>query len=172
MGGDAGVTLEAVQVAALATASAEADAIRRAARERAGQIINEARADATALIARRCAAAERLADLEERERLADARAEARSTVLRAQRSVLIEASSAAHAAVRRLVGGSRYERMVKRLATDARERLAPAGPVQIAALPEGGLVARAGSHEINYSLDAQVDRYLQAMASELKRLWQ
>jgi vacuolar-type H+-ATPase subunit E/Vma4 len=171
VGRDAQVTLEAVQESAVGIASAEADAIRCVARERAKMIIDEARAEAAALIAQRRAAAERLADLEEQERLAEARGEARARVLRAQRSVLIDARRAAHVAVRLLVDDPRYERLLERLAADARERLAPVGPVQITALPEGGFVARAGSREIDYSLDAQLDRCLRAMASELGRLW-
>ena len=92
-------------------------------------------------------------------------------MLRAQRSVLVDARPAVHVAVRPLIDDPRYDRLLERLAADARERLAPVGPVQITALPEGGLVARAGSREIDYSLDAQPDRCLRAMASELGRLW-
>ena len=165
------MTLAPVQDAALDTVSAQADAIRVAARERAEQIIDEARGEAAALLARRRAAAERLADLEERAHLAQARAEARATVLRAQRSVLIDATSAAHAAVGGLVDDPRYCGLLERLAADARERLAPVGPAQIAILPRGGLVARARSCEIDYSLKAQVNRCLQALASELEHLW-
>jgi len=175
MGGDARVTLATVQDASLATASADAEAIRRAAQQRAAAIIDQARATISAAASARAwsmIAAERLADLEARERLAEARGEARATVLRAQRSVLLGARSAVHAAARRLVDDSRYDRLIERLAVDARERLAPAGPVQIVRLPEGGLVARAGSREIDDSLGAQVDRWLEAMASELERLWQ
>lgn len=166
------MTLATIEDAALANASADADALRRAAQERAGEIIDQARVAAAAVIVARRAAAERLADLEARERLAEARGEARATVLRAQRSVLLRARSAAHAAARRLVDDSRYDRLIERLTLDARERLAPAGPVQIVRLAEGGLVARAGSREIDYSLGAQVDRWLEAMATELERLWQ
>lgn len=165
------MTLHAVHDFALGAAATEADAIRRAARERAEKIVADAQGEAAALIAQRRAAAERLADLEERERLAEARAEARATVLRAQRSVLVEARSAVQAAVRRLIDDPRYDRLLKRLTADARERLAPAGPVRITAVPDGGLVARAGSREIDYSLDAQADRCLQAMASDVERLW-
>lgn len=165
------MTLEAVQDSALGTASAEADGIRSAVRERAERIIAEARAEAAVLSAKRHTAAERLADLEQGERLAEARAEARASVLRAQRSVLIDARRAAQAAVRRLVDDSRYEPLLERLEAEARGRLAPVGPVEISVLPEGGLVARAGSREIDYSLAAQLDRCLQAMASELDGLW-
>ena len=155
----------------LRVAAEEAQAIRRAGDGHAEAIIAQARAEAAALIERRCAAAERLAELEARDRLAEARARARGTVLRAQQSALTEASAAAHATVARLVGDPRYGQLLERLAADARERLAPPGPVEITPAPDGGFVARAGSREIDYSLAAQVDRVLEAMAGELERLW-
>ena len=155
----------------LRVAAEEAEAIRRAGDGRAEQIIAQAREEADALIERRCAAAERLAELETRDRLADGRARARGTVLRAQQSVLSEARASAHARVRDMVGDPRLERLLERLAGDARERLAPAGPVEIAPAADGGFVARAGTREIDCSLRAQVDRFLDAMADELERLW-
>lgn len=164
-------TLDAVRQAELRAASDEADAIRRAADRRAEGIVTQARADADALIARRRAAAEQLAGLEERERIAEARAQARGTVLHAQRSVLTDARAAAHTAARGLVGDARMERLLERLAADARQRLAPAGPVQASAASDGGFVARVGSREIDYSIGAQVDRILEGMAGELERLW-
>lgn len=172
MGGDARLTLDAVQDVALADASAEAEAIRRAAEARAEQVLAGARAEVAVLLAGRRAAAERLADVEERELIAEARTQARATVLRAQRSVLVQATEAARLAVRRLVGDRRYQLLLERLAAGARERLATAGPVQISSVPGGGFVARAGSREIDYSLDAQLDRCLQSMTNELQRLWQ
>jgi vacuolar-type H+-ATPase subunit E/Vma4 len=169
---NARMTLDSLEDAALDGASAQADEIRRAARRRAEQIIDETRDEAAALRARRHAAAERLADLEERERLAEARAEARATVLHAQRSVLIDATAAAHAAVAQLLEDPRYSRLVERLTADARERLAPVGPAQISIVPDGGVIASAGSCQIDYSLAAQVERCLQAMASDIGGLWQ
>lgn len=163
--------LAVVRDVELHLASEEADAIRRSGEAQAERILAQARADAAALITRRCAAAERLAGLEERGRLAEARAEARETVLRAQRSVLREARAAVHAAARGLAADVRLERVFERLAADARERLAICGPVQIVANPNGGFVARAGSREIDYSLPSQVDRTIDEMASELEGLW-
>jgi len=165
------MTLAAVQRAALDGIEAAAEAIRASARQRADQLAEEARAQAAALVAARLAVADALADLHERERLAQARAEARATVLAAQSTVLREAASAVRAAVARLPGDPRYERLLDRLAADARERLASAGPVSIEAFGDGGLVAFAGSLSIDYSLQAQVDRLLDAMASDLQQLW-
>ena len=171
MGGDARVTLEAVQNAALDGASAEAHAIQRAARNRAEQTVVEARAQAAALLAERRAAAEALADLEERERLAQARSDARTTVLRAQRAVLNDATAAVRAAAVQLIHDPRYERLNEALAAEARKRLAGSGSVQIVTAPNGGFVARAGSRELDYSLSAQVERHLDALGEELERLW-
>jgi ATP synthase (E/31 kDa) subunit len=168
---DARITLDPLKEAADDSAREEAELIRRAARERAEQTLDQARDEAAALRDRRHAVAERLADLEERARLAEARSEARATVLRAQRSVLIDATAQAHAAAARLVDDPRYGPLLERLAADARERLAPIGPAQVSILPEGGLIARAGNCQIDYSLAAQVERCLEAMASELGRLW-
>jgi vacuolar-type H+-ATPase subunit E/Vma4 len=164
-------TIEAVRELELRVTAEEAEAIRRAGDSYAETIIAQARADATALIERRCAAAERVAELEARDRLAEARARAHGTVLRAQQSALTEARAAAHAMVRDIVGDPRLGQLLERLAADARERLAPAGPVEIAPAPDGGFVARSGTREIDCSLGAQVDRVLDAMAGELERLW-
>jgi vacuolar-type H+-ATPase subunit E/Vma4 len=164
-------TIAAVRELELRVAAEEAEAIRRAGDGHAETILAQAREEATALIAQRCAAAEQLAELEGRDRLAEARAHARGTVLRAQRSALTEARAAAHAMVRDVVGDPRLGQLLERLAADARERLAPAGPVQIAPAPDGGFVARSGTREIDCSLKAQVDRVLDAMAGEFERLW-
>ena len=172
MGRDARVTLAAVRRAALERNEAEAEAIRRAARRRAEQITEDGRAEAAGLVAARLAVAEALADLHERECFAQARAEARATVLGAQSTVLSEAVAAVRAAVAQLPGDPRYEQLLHLLAADARARLAPGGTVSITPAGEGGLVARAGSLSIDYSLPAQVDRMLDAMASELQGLWQ
>jgi cell division septum initiation protein DivIVA len=172
MGRDPGVTLVTVEDAALKRAAAQADEIRRDAHERAERILREARAQAAALIAQRRTAAERLAELERHELLADARAQARSTVLKAQRSVLTQATAAAHAAAGLLIGDSRYQALLEQLSADARERLSPAGlPVELVHVPTGGFVARAGTREIDCSLAARVDRCLREMAGELERLW-
>jgi vacuolar-type H+-ATPase subunit E/Vma4 len=172
VGGDPGVTLATVEDAALKRAAAEADEIRRDAHQRVERILSEARAQAAALVAQRRAAAERLAELEQQELLADARSQARSAVLKAQRSVLTEATAAAHAAAGRLIGDPRYEALLERLSADARERLSPTGlPVELVNVPAGGFEARAGSREIDCSLAAQVDRLLRGMAGELERLW-
>ena len=165
------MTLVAVQDAALVAARANADTLRSGAAERAGALLAAARSDALAMVDQRRAAAERLADQERQAGLAEARAEARSIVLRAQQSVLADATAEAYAAARRLVSDPRYEPLIKRLTVEARERLSPAGTVVIVAAPGGGLLARAGSREIDYSLDAQVDRSLEALSGELERLW-
>jgi vacuolar-type H+-ATPase subunit E/Vma4 len=163
--------LAAVQAAELRAAREEAEAIRCAGDSRAEQIMAQARAEAASLIHRRCAAAERLAELEERDRLAEIRASARATVLRAQHRVLSEARAAAHAAIHGLAGDPRLDGLLEPLAADAQERLAAAGRVELAAVPDGGFIARAGSRQIDYSLSAHLDRWLDATAGDLESLW-
>jgi len=165
------VTLAAVRDGALGNAHEEADAIRRGAQQRADQLLAGARAEADALVAARRAAAQRLTDQEEGAQLARARAAARVSVLKAQRAVLDEAAAAAHTAVRNLVRDRRDASLMERLSADARARLAGHGTVEVIAAPGGGIVARAGSRELDYSFDALTDRCLQRMAGELERLW-
>jgi len=165
------VTLEAVQHAALARTSAEAEAIRRAAEKRRARHLAEARAEADEIVLRRRAASERLAAVEERERLAQARAEARGRVLRAQRAVFAEATESARSAAAQLIEDPSYKRLLASLEADARQRLGRFGRVQIVPAAGGGFLARAGSREIDYSLDAQLQRCLRSMAGELDGLW-
>lgn len=173
MGGDARLTLQTLEQATLASARAEGQAIRDAAERHAQLILTQAQARAQALLAERRAAAERQADMRERRHLAQARTQAREVVLRAQRSVLTRATEAAHTAAQGLAGDPRYAGLLAGLAAEARERLALAGPgpVQLITPAEGGLIARAGSLQIDYSLSAQVERALQSLASQLERLW-
>jgi vacuolar-type H+-ATPase subunit E/Vma4 len=135
------------------------------------QHLAEARAQADEIISQRRAAAERLATVEERERLARARAEARGRVLRAQQAVFAEATASARRAVSPLIEDPRYKRLLGLLEVEARRRLGRFGRVQIVPAAEGGFLARAGSREIDYSLDAQLQRCLRSMASELGSLW-
>jgi hypothetical protein len=164
-------TLDAVQDAALAMTSAETESVRQTAEQRRAHDLAAARAEAEEIISRRRAASERLAAVEERERLAQARAEARGTVLRAQRAVFAEATESARRAAAQLVEDPRYERLLLELEVDARRRLEQFGRVQIVPAAGGGFLAQAGSREIDYSLDAQLQRCLRSMAVELGGLW-
>ena len=164
-------TLDAVQDAALAMTSAETESVRQMAEQRRAHDLAEARAEAEEIVSRRRAASERLAAVEERERLAKARAEARGTVLRAQQAVFAEATESARRAAARLIEDPRYERVLVSLEADARRRLEQFGRVRIVPAAGGGFLAQAGSRDIDYSLDAQLQRCLRSMASELGDLW-
>ncbi len=164
-------TLGAVRDAALAGATAQAQALGAAARERAEQILAATRVEAAAVLSKRRDAATRLADLEERDRLAQVRADAAATVLSAQRTVLTEAREAVLAAAGRLVTDPRYSLLLERLEADARRRLSDGAPVRIVQAADGGFIAYAGSRQVDYSLAAQVDRCLEATGGELEQLW-
>jgi len=166
------MTLESAQLAVLADAARRAEQLRRQAEESRARLLASAHAEAETLLARRLELVERLAEGERRERLAEARSEARRVVLRARQAVLADASSAAHSAAHELVGEPAYARLIKTLTAEVHERLStPAARARVEAAPGGGLRARAGSHEIDYSIDAQVDRCMLAMSSGLERLW-
>jgi vacuolar-type H+-ATPase subunit E/Vma4 len=165
------VKLDAVHDAALAEALADANEIRRAAHDRAAEVLSNARAEADALVHDRLEAAQALAESLARGELARARGAARATVLHAQRTVLNEAIAAARDRARGLTGDPRYERMVARVTAEARARLAGGGEVSIARAPSGGVIARAGSRGLDYSLDAQIERALESVSSELEGLW-
>lgn len=166
------MTLESAQLAVLADAARRAERLRRGAEQDRAQLLAGARAEAEALLARRLAIAERLAERERRERLAEARADARRVVLRARRTVLSDTSQAAHAAARELARQPVYAKLMAVLSAEAKERLStPTEHAHVARAPGGGIVARAGSREIDYSLDSQVNRCMQSLSAELERLW-
>lgn len=171
MRGDTAVTLDAVRNSALTQARAEAEAIRKAAQQQADQILTAAREARAALIAASRAAADRIADVEERERLADVRARARATILAAQQTLVAEATSAAGTRAQTLAQDPRFKALVDRLAESAQVRFQGAGQLEISPSPTGGFIARAGSTQLDYSLDAQLDRCLESMAEELEGLW-
>lgn len=172
MRGDGTVSLESAQLAVLANAAREAEQLRRHARESRARLLADAREQAQELLAQRLASAEQLAERERREQLAEARSEARRVVLRARQAVLTDAYRAVRVAARELVHEPAYAELMRVLTTEAQERLStPAQRARVAAAPGGGLLARAGSHEIDYSLDSQVDRCMRAMPDELERLW-
>lgn len=171
MGDDAGMTLDTVERDALAQAQEQARAIRDEAQARARELVAAARAQADARLEEARGRANHQAELAERRRLAQARADAHALVLHAQRSVLVEARAAAHTAAAALREDPRYLRTRARLAAQAQARLTAVGPVQVAPTPDGGVIVRAGSLQIDHSLGAQVERCLQRSASELQRLW-
>jgi vacuolar-type H+-ATPase subunit E/Vma4 len=169
--GDGHVTLEAVVDAALRAAREEAGAIRRGAERRAAEVLADARSEAARIVERRGLAAERLAQEERRERLAEARAQARAIVLGAQRSVLDDAAAEARAAAGALARDPAYRRLQDALAAEAKRRLRGADTVELVPAPHGGFVARAGNRQIDYSLDAQIARSLEAASAEREPLW-
>ena len=163
--------LDALQLAALQATREQADALVREAGARAEQTLEQARREADAVRARIAAAAQAQAQAHALASVSAAHAEAHGLVLAAQRSVLEQARTAAREAAGALLTDKRYAALLERLAAQARMRLADDGEVSVVAAPQGGLVALTTSRRLDYSLDACVDRALDAMASELESLW-
>ena len=166
-----GVALQAVRRAVLDQAAAEAESLRVAARARANEVLTVAGAEADLIVARRRDAADRLAEAEQRGRLAEARAEAGAGLLAARRTVLTEARAAARTAATALLDDPRYRQLLERLEADARRRLGDKGSVRTVALADGGFIAQAGARQIDCSLDSLLDRCLESLGPELERLW-
>lgn len=164
----------------LAAASADAQATVTAARAAAAQRMATARADGAADAAAATSAAR-----------ARARGRARATVLRAHREAYQQLREASRAATRELCAQPGYPQLLRRLRSAAQARLdratgepaftsEPAStgrPVTAgqpgAAGPAGDstLVAEAGGRRVDYSLDGFADRAVDALGTEVERLW-
>ncbi len=148
----------------------EADALVASARAEADQQLAQARAEALELISsERDQGAAEGAAAAGRER-ARARREARTTVLRAQATLVALLRDQARAAVQGLKDDEvDYATLRQELETRARTALGPEATV--AEAPAGGVVARAGSRRVDLSLAMLADQAVAGLGAEVTRLW-
>jgi ATP synthase E subunit len=174
------VTLAPLRDALLAEAAAEARRLEEEARERAAATVAAAEERASAATVRRLAEAHALAQARAQRAAAAARRRARAGVLAAQRAVFDDLVRRAREDLVARAGGVEFAALLDRLADDARARLGGPGPpgapgaatVDVAPAPDGGLVGRAGSRWVDYSLAAQLERAVDAVvAEEGESLW-
>ena len=103
--------------------------------------------------------------------LARLRREARERVLRTRRDAYDQLVEDAEQAVAGLRHDPEYERLLDALRHRAREQLGDAG-VEVEIDPEvGGLVARAGSHSVDYRLSAVAERALSDLGAQVDPRW-
>jgi vacuolar-type H+-ATPase subunit E/Vma4 len=163
------VKLSAVRDALLAEARAdaarlleEADAraaATRAAAEQAGEeLVRAAREEGDAAAA-----------LEGAHDGARARRTARALVLAAQREVYDELRNSARARAQELRASPDYKALLERYASAARAQLG--ADATVALDPAGGLRATAGTRSVDYTLDAVVDRAVDAIGERTAALW-
>jgi V/A-type H+-transporting ATPase subunit E len=132
--------------------------------------LDAARTEAEQLRATARAHGREAAEHELRRRVAEARQEARGTVLRARRDVLDELRDRVVQQLLDCRGGADYEALCDRLGRAAREQLgADAAVDEDHAI--GGVVGSAGGRRVDYRLPVLVDRALEDMAGTLEELW-
>jgi len=153
----------------LADARAEAERIEAAARAEADACLAEARRQAEALLTQARAEGESAAEIQVAHDRAQARRHARVVLLAAQREVYDELRRRSFAEAASLKGTPRYRALLDRLRSAAHAQLGPGAQVEPA--PNGGVVGTCGRRSVDYSLDALVERALDALGSSLAELW-
>jgi cell division septum initiation protein DivIVA len=162
--------LARAESALLADARAEAEQTIRAAGQQAQALVAQAREEAARLVASARAEGEAEAAVEADRWLALARSDARTEILEARREQYETLRREAQAAAQSLRGTAGYERLLARLERRAREQLGAAATLERDAAA-GGLVARAGKRQVDYTLVALVERCLERVSAEVERLW-
>jgi len=164
------VSLQTLRIGSLRAAEAEAERLLADAREGAGAIVAQARADADGLLddarARAREEGRRLASA----RLAEARRTARGLVLEAREAALERLHERTHAAAASLRGDPGYARLLERLVDDARARLA-AADAEVLPSPAGGAVVRADGRQVDLTLVCEVERRLHDLGARVEALW-
>lgn len=164
---DSGVEqqLRPVRAALVADARAEAARILAAARAEAEQIIGRAQADSDEAVEHARRRAEAAGREQQQEGLAAARREAHATVLRARAELRRELAAQVHAAAERLPADPRYPALLDHLETLAKSQLGQSALV-LRDPRGGGVVARAGSRQVDYRLPALAELALDAVADD------
>jgi vacuolar-type H+-ATPase subunit E/Vma4 len=154
-----------------AEADAEAER-RRVEAEAAGeQRLAEAWTQAEEIAEQARLAGERAAARAARRRRAAASRRARELQLDAERSLLDGLRASSRAAARALRTEPGYPQLLERLSRAARSQLGPEAELEIDPPQAGGVLARAGSISVDYSLPALVDRAIEMLGGEVERLW-
>jgi vacuolar-type H+-ATPase subunit E/Vma4 len=165
------VTLETLRSSFVAEALAEADRTRHTAHAERRARLDEARRQAREIVAEGRRSGERDAAVEVGQRCVRARRDARRMALAARAEVLEEFHRRAVEAAQALREGPGYAGLLDRLAAAARAQLGPAAQLEIDPPAGGGVVARAGTLLVDYTLPALAERCIAALGPDLQRLW-
>ena len=165
------MNLEPLRAALRAEADAEAEQRRDEVEEEGTRRLAEARVRADAIVeqARRDGVQE--AERQARRWRASARRRARELRLEAERSLVDELRLRAYDAALELRTDPRYPELLERLSDAARSQLGTDVRLEVDPPEVGGVVARAGSMSVDYSLPALVDRAIVDLDGELEGLW-
>jgi vacuolar-type H+-ATPase subunit E/Vma4 len=161
--------LAPVREALLRQASADGVAAVAAARDQGVNRVEAARRQAERIVARAQADGERTARALVAPEIVSARRQAHEMVLAAQRRLYEELKNQSRSAALELRADPGYPQMMRALADRARAALGPGA--RIIQSPQGGVVGTRGSLRLDLTLPELVDRALEDMGSEVRRLW-
>jgi hypothetical protein len=164
------VNVERLRASFLAQAAEDAERTIAAAEEERRARLTEARHEAAEIVASARAAGEADARLEAAATTAAARRRARSVALAARLELYEELRRQALAAAAQLQTKPSYAGWLQRLEEAARADLG-ADTVLELDRGRGGVVVRAGSRLVDYSLPALVDRCVGALRERVEELW-
>ncbi len=165
------MTLEAAREALLGEARAAARRRLDEAEAQARAHVEDARRQAEETIARARARGDAEGRVEAAQQEARERAFARMDVLVAQREAYEELGRRARAAALALRGEPGYADLLERLSGAARRDLGEDAELEIDPPGVGGVRARAGSRQVDYTLAALADRCVAQLGGAVARLW-
>lgn len=165
------MTFEPLRAALMAEAEAEAKRRRAEVDETCERGLADAQAKARTLTEQGRLEGELAAAQEALRRRAAATRRARELRLQAQRALIDELRLRTHEASLRLRTEPGYPLLLDRLSEAARSQLGPAAELEVDPPDLGGVLARAGSASVDYTLPALVDRAIVDLDGELEALW-
>jgi len=166
------MNLEPLQRSLLDSVRAEVQEQERLEAAAATEQLREARARADAMAAEGRLEGERAAMRETARIHAAAVRTVRESRLRAQRALVDELCSRVRDAVLELRDAPGYEQLLDRLAKMARDQLGPDAELERDPPGVGGVLARAGSRSVDYTLATLATRMIEGLGESLEALWQ
>ena len=143
----------------------------RQERAAAAERLAAAREQAETTVMRAQAEGKHTAEREGKRLRATALREAREATLRAQQALVDDLRRQAREAALRLRETVEYPALVDRLAEGAREQLGPEALLELDPEGTGGVRGRAGSRSVDYTLPVLVDRALDELGERVEELW-
>jgi vacuolar-type H+-ATPase subunit E/Vma4 len=165
------MSLDTAREALLDDAQRRAQEIVALGEEEAARRLEEARREADELVARARAEGEVEGRLQAARVQAVQRFTAHMQVLGAQRASYDALLARARADALALRGDPAYPELLDRLAAAARRDLGPDAEVTIDPAALGGVLARAGSRAVDYTLVALAERCVQDLGARVGALW-
>jgi cell division septum initiation protein DivIVA len=165
------MSIDTARDALLDDARRQAEDIVEAGERDARERLGAAQADADALVARARAEGEAAGRVDAARVLAAQRFAANLQVLGARRASYDVLRAQARDAALALRAEPGYADLLERLAAAARRELGPGADLTIDPAGRGGVVARAGSREIDFTLVVLAERCVERLGSKAAALW-